>query len=96
MKVVVPNAIPAIVLPVYAAVIDVVIAPAKILAMLFPIRIVESNSDGLKIMKAIAFPFTPPSSISWRARSTPIDNNAASAAEKNADARKQRIRARIW
>jgi len=47
-------------------------------------------------MKAIAFPFDPPSSINWRARSTPIDNSAASAAEKNAAATKQKISARIW
>jgi hypothetical protein len=43
----------------------------------------------------MAFPFDPPSSINWRARSTPIDNSAASAAEKNAAARKQIIRASI-
>ena len=44
----------------------------------------------------MAFPFDPPSSINWRARSTPIDNKAASAAEKKAAAIKQKIRARIW
>lgn len=43
----------------------------------------------------MAFPFEPPSSISWRARSAPIDNNAASAAEKNAAMIKQRIKAMI-
>jgi len=46
-------------------------------------------------MKAIAFPFDPPSSISWRARSAPIDNKAASAAEKKAAAKKQNISAMI-
>jgi hypothetical protein len=46
-------------------------------------------------MKAIAFPFDPPSSINWRARSTPIDKRAASAAEKKAAAIKQKIRAKI-
>ena len=56
--------------------------------MLLPIRIVESSSDGLRIIKAIAFPFGPPSSISCRARSAPIESNAASAAEKNAVAMK--------
>jgi hypothetical protein len=46
-------------------------------------------------MKAIAFPFGPPSSISWRARSAPIESNAASAAEKKAVAIKQTTRAKI-
>jgi hypothetical protein len=65
------------------------------LAILFPTKIVANSSEGLKIMKAIAFPLAPPSSISWRARSTPMDNKAASAAEKKAAARKQRIKAKI-
>jgi hypothetical protein len=43
-------------------------------------------------MKAIALPFGPPSSISWRARSAPIERRAASAAEKNAVAIKQIMR----
>jgi hypothetical protein len=47
-------------------------------------------------MKAIALPFDPPSSMSCRARSTPIDNSAASAAEKKAAAIKQKISAKIW
>jgi hypothetical protein len=46
-------------------------------------------------MKAIAFPFDPPSSINCLARSTPIDNSAASAAEKKAAETKQKIRAKI-
>lgn len=33
--------------------------------------------------------------MSWRARSAPIDNRAASAAEKNAVAKKQRTRKNI-
>ena len=49
----------------------------------------DKSSDGRKIIKAIAFPFGPPSSINWRARSAPIDRSAASAAEKNAVAIKQ-------
>jgi hypothetical protein len=43
----------------------------------------------------MAFPFGPPSSINWRARSAPIDNKAASAAEKNAVVIKQIIRKKI-
>jgi hypothetical protein len=46
-------------------------------------------------MKAMALPFDPPSSISCRALSTPIESKAASAAEKNAAATKQKIRAKI-
>lgn len=74
---------------------DVVIAPARIFAILLPTRMVAKSSDGLRIMKAMALPFDPPSSINWRARSTPIDNKAASAAEKNAAARKQIMSAKI-
>jgi hypothetical protein len=65
--------------------------PAKIFAILFPTKIVESNSEGRMIMKAIALPFGPPSSINCRARSTPIDNKAASAEEKKAAETKQMI-----
>jgi len=43
----------------------------------------------------MALPFGPPSSINWRARSAPIDNNAASAAEKKAVAMKQTKREKI-
>ena len=93
MTVVAPNAIPTILLPVKTVAIAVVIAPARMLATLFPIKIVDRSSDGLRIIKAIAFPLDPPSSISCRARSTPIDNKAASADEKNADARKHNNRA---
>ena len=70
--------------------------PAKILAILFPTKIVESNSEGRSIIKAMALPFAPPSSISWRARSAPIDNRAASAAEKNAVAIKHISSEKIW
>ena len=96
MTVVIPNAIPTILLPVNAVAMEVVMAPARILATLFPIKIVDKSSDGLKIMKAMAFPLAPPSSMSCRARSTPIDKRAASADEKNADARKQSNKANIW
>jgi len=43
----------------------------------------------------MALPLGPPSSINWRARSTPIESNAASAAEKNAAAIKQIMRPKI-
>ena len=43
-------------------------------------------------MKAMALPREPPSSINCLALSAPIDNSAASAAEKNAVAIKQMIR----
>ena len=69
--------------------------PAKILAILLPTKIVANNSEGRKIIKAIALPFDPPSSISCLALSTPIESRAASAAEKNAAKIKQRIRAKI-
>jgi len=46
-------------------------------------------------MKAIALPREPPSSMSCRARSAPIDNRAASAAEKKAEPRKQINRPKI-
>jgi hypothetical protein len=75
-----------------AVAIEVVSDPAKILAILFPTRIVERSSDGFKIIKAIAFPFAPPSSINWRARSAPIESSAASAAEKNVVAKKHKMR----
>lgn len=44
----------------------------------------------------MALPFAPPSSMSCLARSTPIDNSAASAAEKNAAAIKHKRSDRIW
>jgi len=46
-------------------------------------------------MKAMAFPLEPPSSISCRALSAPIDRSAASAAEKKAATMKQKMRAII-
>ena len=76
--------------------IEVVIDPARMLAIVFPTRIVDKSSDGRSIIKAIALPLEPPSSISWRARSTPIDNSEASDAEKNAEAIKHNKRASIW
>jgi hypothetical protein len=43
----------------------------------------------------MAFPLAPPSSINCLALSAPIDRSAASAAEKNAVAKKQTIKLKI-
>ncbi len=63
--------------------------------MLLPTKIVARSSDGLKIIKAIALPLDPPSSMSCLALSTPIESKAASAAEKKAAAIKQKMSANI-